>query len=130
MAVPLQPSGKGRRVARRLIQVADLGRENVAVPRLGLEDPAQPRLALALAILRGRVEISDAGVVSCFDDCIGAGVAHPHKALSQRRPAEAEVRNLDIGAPQAPPQFRIHALPPNVASTRLARSYTLKSYTI
>ena len=59
----------------RAQEPTDLGRQHVAVARVLSEDGPQSPLRLAVAVLRGRVEVADASLPGVLDhrDCVGFG---------------------------------------------------------
>src|SRR6185369_15138095 len=83
-----------------------------AVARPGLQDAPDARLALALAILRRRVEIIDADRAGLLQHRVRRRVVHRYEALAHRRAAEAEAGHLDRRAAQPPQLEWIHRLLP------------------
>ena len=96
----------------RLEQAPDLGREHEFGALLVAQRFAETVLGQAETIVRGGVEIADAGVVAGLDRgarlLIGERLVH----VAERRPAEAHDRDFDPRLAEHPLCAHLHHVPP------------------
>ena len=100
------------RIRRRSEDPADLGRDDQLVARLGPQNPPEPVLAERPAIEGRGVEVADAGVPRRLDCCLGDLVGQRPEEVADRRTAEAERREHDLGLAEAGAREGIHLRAP------------------
>ena len=79
------------------IQVTALGRENETVAGLGMQSMSEAVFALALAVLRRRVEIVDPCRIGSIHDRGCCRIVDRMKAFTEGRSAEPKAGDLDVG---------------------------------
>ncbi len=102
---PARRVGGGRILAGDEL-TAGLGRQNKTVARHTPENAAAPVLGQPTAILRGRIDIADAGLVGMAAGARSVGLAHRGPVVADLQPAEAEGRDREPSIANRPPRQR------------------------
>ena len=96
------------RIVEGAEQSADLGRQHVVGARAAIQRTTEAMLALATAIPRRGVVIADAGIPRRLQGGAGVGIIDHVEQISQPGAAEAELRELDVGAAEFAARKRVH----------------------
>src|SRR5690606_31115480 len=100
--------GEGDRIGRRGEDAANLGGDAEFVALLPAQEAADAMFAQAPAIPGRGIEIADAGVPAGLQRRLRLVVADDGEEIAERRPAKAELRQVELGAPELAQEKRIH----------------------
>ena len=96
------------RVVERAEQPADLGGQHIVGAWTAIQRAAEAMLALPAAVPRRRVVVADAGVPRGLQRGAGISVLDHVEQVAQPGAAEAELRELDVGAAKFAAGERVH----------------------